>query len=136
MASSDHPVSAGGVAASDQNSLGLTTEYLQDFTEKLRTYNENDADFQELYNQSKMIDKFMHDQKNNHVVYGDTENPQYAVVEDESVIEGIWGDDQGQYDDFNQFLRNNPSYSMNIDEVDATLEGEKEGVGQQTLVVS
>jgi len=114
MASSDHPVSAGGVAASDQNSLGLTTEYLQDFTEKLRTYNENDADFQELYNQSKMIDKFMHDQKNNHVVYGDTENPQYAVVEDESVIEGIWGDDQGQYDDFNQFLRKIPSCTVTM----------------------
>ena len=115
--------------------LAPTTGYLQDFTEKLRTYNQNDADFGELKNQAKVMDKMMKDEENNHVVYGDTENPQYAVVEDEEIIEDIWQDEQGQYDDFNQFLRDNPSYSMSAEEVDATLEGEEinEELGQQTL---
>ncbi|QRY21720.1 hypothetical protein JT689_00705 (plasmid) [Halobacterium sp. GSL-19] len=76
----------------------------------------------------------MRDQENNHVVYGDTENPQYAVVEDSEVIDDVWKDEEGHYDDFNQFLRDNPSYSMSTEEVDATLEGEKTGdLGQQTL---
>ena len=128
----DLPESWEGLA---ESTVATTTEYLKDFTEKLRTYNENDADFEELYNQSKILDKMVKDTENNHVVYGDTENPQYAVVEDESVIEDIWEDEEGQYDDFNQFLRDNPSYSMSVDEVDATLEGEEmdEGLGQQTL---
>ena len=121
----------------DRNAENLapTTGYLQDFTEKLRTYNQNNADFEELKNQAKVMDKLMKEEKNNHVIYGDIENPQYAVVEDESVIEDIWEDEEGQYDDFNQFLRDNPSYSMSVDEVDATLEGEEmnEGLGQQTL---
>jgi len=117
-----------------RDTIAPTTEYIQDFTEKLRTYNQNNAEFSELYNQAKVMNKLMKDRKTNHVIYGDTENPQYAVVEDESVIEDIWQDEQGQYDDFNQFLRDNPSYSMSTEEVDATLEGEKEeGFSQQTL---
>jgi len=118
-----------------ESTVAPTTGYLQDFTEKLRTYNENDADFEDLKNQSKVFKKMINDTENNHVVYGDTENPQYAVVEDDEIIEDIWEDEQGQYDDFNQFLRDNPSYSMSTEEVDATLEGEEmnEGLGQQTL---
>ncbi|QKQ98965.1 hypothetical protein GKQ38_01515 [Candidatus Nanohaloarchaea archaeon] len=75
------------------------------------------------------------DKDTNHIIYGDTGNPQYAVVEDESVVEDVWQDEQGHYDDFNQFLRDNPSYSMSAEEIDATLEGEEiEGdMGQQTL---
>ena len=124
-----------GVSMEDAERVTATTEYLQDFTEKLRTYNQNDADFDRLYNQAKTMNELLRDAENNHVIYGDTENPQYAVVEDESVIEDIWQDEQGQYDDFNQFLRDNPSYSMSAEEVDATLEGEElnEELGQQTL---
>jgi len=117
-----------------ESTVATTTGYLKDFTEKLRTYNENDADFEDLKNQSKVFKKMINDTENNHVVYGDTKNPQYAVVEDESVIEDIWEDEEGQYDDFNQFLRNNPSYSMSTEEVNAELEGEEtEAFGQQTL---
>ena len=133
---------AGSIDSYPENWEGLsestvapTTGYLQDFTEKLRTYNENDANFDELRNQSKVINKMINDTENNHIIYGDTENPQYAVVEDEEIIDEIWQDEEGQYDDFNQFLRDNPSYSMTTEEVDATLEGEEinEGLGQQTL---
>ncbi|WP_218778831.1 hypothetical protein [Halobacterium hubeiense] len=122
IASSLHPEDAAGMGASDQNSLGITTEYLQDFTEKLRTYNQNDADFQELYNQSKILDKLFRDEENNHVIYGDTENAQYAVVEDSSVIEEVWQDEQGRYDDFDQFLRDNPSHSTALDDGNPTLD--------------
>ncbi|MBC9987943.1 hypothetical protein E4P24_16495 [Haloferax sp. AS1] len=65
------------------------------------------------------------DEDTNHVIYGDTENPQYAVVEDDSLIEEVWEDSSGEYDDFNQFLRDNPEYSMSVDDVDASLEGEE-----------
>ncbi len=82
-----------------------TNRYLQDFTEKLRTYNQNDASFEDLKNQSKVINRLINKTEENHVVYGDTENPQYAVVEDDSVIDELWQDEQGKYDDFNQYLR-------------------------------
>ncbi|WP_353634418.1 hypothetical protein ABSL23_15420 [Halobacterium sp. NMX12-1] len=115
--------------------IALTTEYLQDFTEKLRTYNQNDANFDELYNQAKVMNELLRNEDGNHVVYGDTENPQYAVVEDDSVIDEVWNDEKGHYDDFNQFLLDNPSYSMDAEEIDATLEGEEmdEGFGQEAL---
>nr|WP_255313482.1 hypothetical protein [Halobacterium sp. GN101] len=119
-----------------ESTVAPTTGYLQDFTEKLRTYNQNDAAFKNLKNQSKVINKLINETEENHVIYGDTENPQYAVVEDESVLEDIWEDEQGRYDDFNQFLRDNPSYSMSTEEVDAALEGEEisgEDLDQQTL---
>ncbi|MDL0138816.1 hypothetical protein PNP85_04785, partial [Halobacterium salinarum] len=103
------------------DTLTPTTGYLQDFTEKLRTYNQNDADFEELYNQAKIMDKLMRDEENNHVVYGDTENPQCAVIEDDEVVDEVWEDEDGKYDDFDQFLRDNSSYSMGTEEVDVTL---------------
>jgi len=58
----------------------------------------------------------------NHVIYGDTENPQYAVVEDDSVIAEVWKDEQGRYDDFDQFLRDNPSHSTALDDGNPTLD--------------
>lgn len=124
-----------GVSMEDAEKVTTTTEYLQDFTEKLRTYNQNDADFNQLYNQAKVMNKLLRDAENNHVIFGDTENPQYAVVEDDEVIDDIWQDEQGQYDEFNQFLRDNPSYSMSTEEIDATLEGEEidSEFSQQTL---
>ncbi|ELZ96158.1 hypothetical protein C441_04934 [Haloferax sulfurifontis ATCC BAA-897] len=70
----------------------------------------------------------------NHVIYGITENPQYAVVEDDSIIEDVWEDTDGEYDDFNQFLRDNPEYSMSINDVDTSLDEEEvHDFGQQVL---
>lgn len=113
--------------------IAPTTEYMADFTEKLRTFNENDADFQELYNQSKIMNKLLHDADNNYVIFGDTENPQYARVEDESLISEVWQDEEGQYDDFDQYLEDNPQHSMSAEGVNAALEGENEELGQHTL---
>ncbi|QIB80112.1 hypothetical protein G3A49_13650 [Haloferax volcanii] len=74
------------------------------------------------------------EQDTNHVIYGTTENPQYAVVDNGSLLEDIWEDSGGEYDDFNQFLRDNPEYSMSVDDVDASLEGEEMGdFSQQVL---
>ncbi|WEL23516.1 hypothetical protein [Candidatus Nanohalovita haloferacivicina] len=127
--------SGEGSGMETTETVAPTTEYLQDFTEKLRNYNQNDAEFQQLHNQAKIANELVRrDSKENFVIYGDTENPQYAVVEDDEVIEDIWEDEDGQYDDFNQFLRDNPSYSMSTEEIDATLEGEQtEDLSQQTL---
>jgi hypothetical protein len=95
-----------------ESTVAPTTDYLQDFTETLRTYNQNAINFERLYNQSKIISKLIFDTENNHVIYGNTENPQYAVVEDDSVIEEVWQDEQGRYDDFDQFLHDTPAESM------------------------
>ncbi|WP_188423564.1 hypothetical protein [Haloferax sulfurifontis] len=84
-----------------------TTEYVIDFTEKLRNFNQNDVEFQTLYNQAKVLEKLVRTEDENHVVYGTTENPQYAVVEDDSLLEDIWEDRNGEYDDFDQHLTQN-----------------------------
>ncbi|WP_239527688.1 hypothetical protein [Haloferax volcanii] len=111
-----------------------TTEYVVDFIEKLRNFNQNDTEFETLYNQSKVLEKMTREQDTNHVIYGTTENPQYAVVDNGSLLEDIWEDSGGEYDDFNQFLRDNPEYSMSVDDVDASLEGEEMGdFSQQVL---
>ncbi|WP_239640649.1 hypothetical protein [Haloferax denitrificans] len=111
-----------------------TTEYVVDFTEKLRNFNQNDVKFQKLYNQAKVLEKLVRTEDKNHVVYGTTENPQYAVVEDDSLIEDIWEDSSGEYDDFNQFLRDNPEYSMSTEDINASLEGEEmDDFSQQVL---
>ncbi|RDZ39486.1 hypothetical protein C5B86_18955 [Haloferax sp. Atlit-19N] len=65
------------------------------------------------------------DEDTNHIIYGTTENPQYAVVADDSLVEGVWEDRNGEYDDFNQFLQGNPEYSMSVEDIDNSLEGEE-----------
>ncbi|MDL0135372.1 hypothetical protein PNP85_03325 [Halobacterium salinarum] len=85
-----------------------TTGYLKDFTEKLRTYNENDTDFSHLHNQSKLLRKLEYWDDNQYVVYGTTANPQYAAVKDFGIVDEIWIDQNGQYDDFDQYLQDNP----------------------------
>ncbi|GGC63757.1 hypothetical protein [Haloferax sulfurifontis] len=116
------------------DTVAPTTKYVVDFTEKLRNFNQNDIKFETLYNQSKVLEKMVMDEDTNHIIYGDTENPQYAVVEDDSLIEDVWEDRSGEYDDFNQFLRDNPEYSMGIDNVGTSLDGEEmDDFGQQVL---
>jgi len=85
-----------------------TTGYLKDFTEKLRTYNENDTGFSRLHNQSKLLRKLEYWDDNQYVVYGTTANPQYAAVKDFGIVDEIWVDQNGQYDDFDQYLQDNP----------------------------
>ncbi|WP_239639825.1 hypothetical protein [Haloferax gibbonsii] len=124
----DAPRPGGG------ETVAPTTEYVVDFIEKLRNFNQNDTEFETLYNQSKVLEKMVRKQDENHIIYGTTENPQYAVVEDDSLIEEVWEDSSREYDDFNQFLRDNPEYSMSVDDVDASLEGEEmDDFSQQVL---
>lgn len=132
MSNSLHAENNPVPGASD--TVAPTTEYVVDFTEKLRNFNQNDIKFETLYNQSKVLEKMVMDEDTNHVIYGTTENPQYAVVEDDSLIEDVWEDRNGEYDDFNQFLRDNPEYSMSMDDVDTSLEGEEmDDFSQQVL---
>ncbi|WP_233512145.1 hypothetical protein [Haloferax sp. Atlit-12N] len=123
MSNSLHAENNPVPGASD--TVAPTTEYVVDFTEKLRTFNQIDIKSETLYNQSKVLEKMVMDEDTNHIIYGTTENPQYAVVEDDSLIEDVWEDTSGEYDDFNQFLRDNPEYSMSMEDIDNSLEGEK-----------
>ncbi|EMA01669.1 hypothetical protein C438_14971 [Haloferax denitrificans ATCC 35960] len=78
-----------------------------DLTGELRNFNQNNTEFETLYNQSKALVKLVRKQDENHIIYGTTENPQYAVVEDDSLIEEVWEDTSGEYDDFDQQLKQN-----------------------------
>jgi hypothetical protein len=84
-----------------------TTGYLESFCEKLRNFNENGIEFGMLYNQANIFHELIKNQENNHIVYGDVANPQYAVVGDDSVIDMLWEDRTGEYEDFDQFLKQN-----------------------------
>jgi hypothetical protein len=87
--------------------IAPTTEYAVDFTEKLRTFNTNDAEFQTLYNQAKVMDNLSKDTESYHVIYGDTDNPQYAEVFGFALLEELWNDAPGNLDDFDQYLTEN-----------------------------
>ncbi|WP_367996101.1 hypothetical protein [Haloferax volcanii] len=100
MSNSLHAENNPVPGASD--TVAPTTEYVVDFTEKLRNFNQNDIKFETLYNQSKVLEKMVMDEDTNHIIYGKTENPQYAVVADDSLVEGVWEDRSGEYDDFSQ----------------------------------
>ncbi|WP_147301789.1 hypothetical protein [Haloferax sp. Atlit-48N] len=100
MSNSLHAENNPVPGASD--TVAPTTEYVVDFTEKLRTFNQNDIKFETLYNQSKVLEKMVMDEDTNYITYGTTENPQYAVVADDSLVEGVWEDRSGEYDDFSQ----------------------------------
>lgn len=103
----------------------LIIEYVVDFIEKFRNFNQNDIKFEILYNQLKVFEKMVMDEDINYVIYGIIENFQYVVVEDDFLIEDVWEDRNGEYDDFNQFFRDNLEYSMSMDDVDILLEGEE-----------
>jgi len=87
--------------------ITISNEYLADVTKKLRNWNRKDEYDQELFNkiknQSKVYNK-LYSMDENFVVCGNVENPQYAKVEDEGLIEDIWEDEEGRYDEFNQYL--------------------------------
>ncbi|WP_083900026.1 hypothetical protein [Haloferax denitrificans] len=89
------------------DTVAPTTEYVVDLTGELRNFNQNNTEFETLYNQSKALVKLVRKQDENHIIYGTTENPQYAVVEDDSLIEEVWEDTSGEYDDFDQQLKQN-----------------------------
>lgn len=99
QADGDWPSQAGRIAP--------TTEYAVDFTEKLRTFNTNDAEFQTLYNQAKVMHNLSKDTESYHVIYGDTDNPQYAEVFGFALLEELWNDAAGDLDDFDQYLTEN-----------------------------
>jgi len=93
------------------NSLAPTTEYMLDFNSKLRNFNSNGADFQGLYNQAKVMRKLSSDKENRQIIYGNTENPQYAAVDGVNVVQEVWADTAGEYDDFEDYLVANPQYA-------------------------
>jgi len=110
MAHSSQLTEGDGVMT-QTDKVAATTEYVLDFTEKLRNFNSNDADFKKLYNQAKVMDSLLRDQENNHIIYGYTENPQYAAVDGHYIVRKVWADAAGEYDDFDDYLAANPQYA-------------------------
>lgn len=92
----------------DEPTVGLTTEYLADAVGKLRNYNENDFEFRELVEQSKIFQDMMKNREENYLIGGTIENPVYVAGISENFIDSVWNDEQGQYDDIDRMLEENP----------------------------
>jgi len=88
--------------------VSITTEYLEDLTTKLRNWNNNENSspelFQEIKHQSKVYNQLTKQEDQNFVMYGTVEDPKVAHVESEEVINEVWDDQEGEYDDFDQYL--------------------------------
>lgn len=86
----------------------LTTEYLIDITQKLSNWNENDEYYAELFeeikNQAKVYNKLASEEDENYVMYGTVEDPNVAKVESDNLVRRIWNDQEGEYNDFEQYL--------------------------------
>jgi hypothetical protein len=80
-------------------SVGATTDYIKDGIQKLRNYNENNFDFEQFKSQSKIMNKLW-EEEGTYIVGGTVENPVYAEVEDDSVIEDVWKDEDGTLVDY------------------------------------
>lgn len=97
-----------------------TTGYAESLAQKLRNYDSNDFNFEQLHNQAKVYPA-LSNKDDNFVVYGNVDNPQYAKIGGETleasnanVIDTlgtrIWTDMDGEYDDFDQYIEENASY--------------------------
>ncbi|MFD1647136.1 hypothetical protein [Haloarchaeobius litoreus] len=88
--------------------VGITTEYLVDFTEKLRNWNTTEeydaAFFEEIQSQAKVYNKLASEEDENYVIYGTVDDPQFARVDSRNLIDRIWGDQRGRYDDFGEHI--------------------------------
>jgi hypothetical protein len=80
-------------------SVGATTDYIKDGIQKLRNYNENNFEFEQFKNQSKIMNKLW-EEEGNYIVGGTLENPIYAEVEDQSTLEDVWEDEDGTLTDY------------------------------------
>ena len=87
-------------ASFTETGIGITTDYLVDIIDTLSNYNEQDQfEFEEIKNQSKVYNK-LRSMDGNYIAGGTVENPIYAEVEDDSVIEDVWEDEEGTLTDY------------------------------------
>jgi hypothetical protein len=102
-------VATGGhdMEATGNDTIAPTTGYLADLTDKLLNWNQDDSldaeVFEEIKHQSKVYN-LLRNHEDNFVMYGTVENPKVASVESKGLLEEVWNDQEGEYDDFDQHL--------------------------------
>jgi hypothetical protein len=107
--------------------VALTTEYVSDRIDKLANYNDNSFDFNQLKQESKLMNHLWEEHNGNAVMYLDKED-NLAVAEgvDDQVLEDIWKDEEGQYDDFDAYIEQQVrSGDVSYEQLDSMLEGQK-----------
>ncbi|WP_257298068.1 hypothetical protein [Haloarchaeobius sp. FL176] len=87
--------------------IAISTEYIVGLTDKLLNWNTNDEYdaelFNEIKNQAKTYSK-LRKEGENYVMYGTVESPNVAKVESANLLDRIWRDQRGQYDDFGEHI--------------------------------
>jgi hypothetical protein len=82
--------------------VAITNQYLDDITDATVQPGEAPVEFQDVYDQAKVVHDLA-EAEGNYVVFGDPyEEPMYAKIEDEEVIDQVWQDEQGEFDNFAQ----------------------------------
>jgi len=107
--------------------IALTTEYVSNRIDKLVNYNENTFDFNQLKQESKLMNHLWEEHEGNAVMYLDQEDD-LAVAEgvDDQVLEDIWYDPEGEYDDFDAYIKDQVrSGDVSYDQLDSMLEGQR-----------
>lgn len=81
--------------------FALTTGYLSDVTENLRFYNDSNfdsADFDTIRSQSALAFELNQQHDDNFVLGGSVDSPWILRVEDDNLLDDIWADADGEYD--------------------------------------
>jgi hypothetical protein len=88
--------------------VGISTEFMIDVTDKLLNWNNRlelgEAEFNQMKDLSKVYNKVVEEEDENYVMYGTVDNPRVAKVESSNIIDRIWNDQRGQYDDFGEHI--------------------------------
>lgn len=109
-----HRVGAPNNAWTMKRDLGdftATTGLTVQLTKSLLTYNSNDASFEDIWNLASTMEyanetagNFVFDTSDSNDSYSGIFDGNFAVyeVEDENVVDEVWADQSGQYDNFGQ----------------------------------
>lgn len=105
--------------------VGLTTGYLVDVIDKLRYYNQNDTDFQEIKQQSDAYSKLVLD-PDDYVMAGTVEDPYTVRIEDPAILEAVRNDQEGRYNNMKNVAEEaeNIEGPVTLDDVNQILDGQ------------
>ena len=87
------------VTIEETDRLAMTNQYLADIVDEIRRGGD-DVGFEDIYDQAKMIHDLIENGEGRYVVAGTAENPRYARVDNRDIIDQVWRDEAGEYDNF------------------------------------
>lgn len=88
--------------------VGLTNNLLEEFSQTIREYNQNDSDFSDILDAANIMEKYRRDPGNYVFDLGEDKTREYNgdlevyEVEDRNVIDDTWVDDAGDYNNFGE----------------------------------